>query len=650
MKVRVLPASLADKIAAGEVVERPASVVKELVENSLDAGATNISVEIKRGGITFIRVTDDGHGMQPEDAKLAFLRHATSKIAEADDLNNILTYGFRGEALAAICAVSKVELITCTNSQSPAYFLSLEGGEIVEEDEIGAPLGTSVIIRDLFYNTPARLHFMKKDSTEAAAVATMLQRIAIGRYDVSFTLISDQKVVFRTMKTDDMKNVIHSIYGPDISTNLLSVNMEYNGIAVSGYCCKQNVMRSNRNLQFFYLNGRYIKSKQIYSGIDNAYATSKETGKYPVCFLKFSINPKDVDVNVHPAKLEVKFKNEQDVFVIAKYSVAEALVDQYPFYVNGDPNKPVYINELFNKNYMRDESKESSNTASFITQATNRIAPSDQPEAPKPRFDPDLLRVADSIEAHATEYDEKKEKEREIARKEAFRAEFMGHTIKSTVREEPYKPFQSSGHSSTPKTAYHTHFDPVLLDMHVIGEIFKTYILLEYEDALYLVDKHAAHEKMIYNELLAHEKVEKNQPRQYITPTSLVLPPDDMDTVLRNQILFAEAGFEFCENDANSITLRTIPGIIPNETFTDAFQDVLETIQKNSDISQRKNEVLKRIACHSSIRGGSVCTIEEVLPLIRKLLVDKDLNYCPHGRPIMQRISRKEINKMFKRG
>ncbi|MBQ6946452.1 MAG: DNA mismatch repair endonuclease MutL, partial [Clostridia bacterium] len=347
MKVKVLPPSLADKIAAGEVVERPASVVKELVENSLDAGAQNISVEIKRGGVTFIRVTDDGCGMRPKDAKTAFLRHATSKISEVEDLNNIATYGFRGEALAAISAVSKVELITSVDSAATAYYLTLEGGEVTQEDEIGAPVGTSIIVRDLFYNTPARLHFLKKDSTEAAAVTTMMERLAIGRFDVSFTLISDQKVVFRTTKSDDMKNAIHAIYGSNISDYLMKVDFAHKNFTIAGYACKPNVMRSYRNMQLTFLNGRFVKSKILYHGIDEAYRSSRETGKQPVCFLRYTVDPHEVDVNVHPAKLEVKFRDDSAAIVLTKYGVMDALESDIPFYDLNNPTVPIYPSELY---------------------------------------------------------------------------------------------------------------------------------------------------------------------------------------------------------------------------------------------------------------------------------------------------------------
>ena len=641
MKVQVLPASLADKIAAGEVVERPASVVKELVENSLDAGATNISVEIKRGGITFIRVTDDGCGMNPEDAKTAFLRHATSKISEVEDLSNISTYGFRGEALAAICSVSKVELITCTDSGAPAYYLTLDGGEVTQEDELGAPLGTSIIVRDLFYNTPARLHFMKKDSTEAAAVATTLERMAIGRHDVSFTLISDQKVVFRTSKSDDMKNAIHAIYGSSISDHLMKVNFQYKNFDMKGYVCKPNVMRSNRNMQLTYLNGRFIKSKILYHGIDEAYRSSHETGKHPVCFLKYTVDPQEVDVNVHPAKLEVKFRDDTAAIVLTKYGVMDALEADIPFYSPSNPTVPIYASEIFDPNgdgkWREKLSKPSTpSSSSAIPAGYRQIMPNFS--APK-EVPQEVIRAADSVEAYMVDVEPQKEE---------FAAEFSSASVPSTARETfapPYNP-------NDPVTKIlEGRATPIPHDMKVIGEVFKVYFVIEYQDTLYLVDKHAAHEKIIYNQLVEEVQNNKNISAQtLLEPLVIVLPADDMEIVLNNAVLFYTAGFDFYESGSDRISLTSAPSVLPGVSYTDAFVDLLEMARKNkSGISDRQDKMLKTIACRSAIKGGTECKLEEILPLVAKIITEKDVSYCPHGRPVVQSFTHKEIDKMFKR-
>lgn len=636
MKVQVLPASLADKIAAGEVVERPASVVKELVENSLDAGATNISVEIKRGGISFIRVTDDGCGMDAADAKTAFLRHATSKISQVEDLSNIGTYGFRGEALAAISAVSKIELITCTNSESPAYYLTLEGGEVTQEDELGAPLGTSIIVRDLFYNTPARLHFMKKDSTEAAAVATMLERIAIGRYDVSFTLISDQKVVFRTNKSDDMKNAIHAIYGSQVSDYLMKVKFIYKNYEIKGYACKAHVMRSNRNMQLTYLNGRFVKSKILYQGIDQAYRSSHETGKHPVCFVSLTADPAEVDVNVHPAKLEVKFRDESTVLIITKYGILDALESDLPFFAPDKPTVPVFPKEVFGAEEAEARTKERESTSSPL------YSPFTYPKSygeTLPEVPQEVLDLAVSPEAYFADITDDNDQ---------FMAPFAADVVPNRIKETEKKVTIFSDSMTTDGRWRSRTFNG---EMRIVGEIFKVYILIEYNDTFYLVDKHAAHEKIIYNDLVEQLKESDNVSSQnLLEPIIVVLPASDLDIVLTNAVFFYSAGFDFYESGADRITLTAVPSILPGISYTDAFTDLLEMVRDNrTDLTERQDKMLKTIACRSAIKGGTECKVEEIMPLVSKIIISKDVSYCPHGRPVVHAFSHKEIDKMFKR-
>lgn len=643
MKIRVLPPSLADKIAAGEVVERPASVVKELVENSLDAGAKNIVVEIKRGGITFIRVTDDGHGMSPDDAKTAFLRHATSKLAEVEDLGRIVTYGFRGEALAAISSVARVELITCTDSTTSAFYLELEGGQVVQEDEIGAALGTTIIVRDLFFNTPARLHFLKKDSTEAAAIATMLERIAIGRHDISFCLISDGKTVFRTSSSDDMKNAIHSIYGSSISNNLLPIEFEHKGIKLSGYTCKAIVMRSNRNMQLTYVNDRFVKSKLIYHGIDEAYRTVSETGKHPVCFVKIEIDPTSVDVNVHPAKLEVKFRDESAVIVALKYGLYDAVTADIPIGFSAFDNEPVFLNQLANP-----DKKVEPETPVILSSAPDYYTDKKYVEENLPK----------DIEAKNQEelmmqfgwmvssQEEEKPKKQQVT----FEATLESEKDTIAVKEETPLPKLRSVDEYFSKAAASPTAVPA--DMHLLGEIFDVYIVVEYRDVLYLIDKHAAHEKVIFNRLMTETKTNLNVSAQHLLePITIVLPPSDLDDVLQNATLFYTAGFDFKESGSDRISITSVPSLLPKDSYTGVFTDMLRAIQsrRSDSLTERKEKMLKTIACRCAIKGGKPFKIEELVPLIKELLMGKDVSYCPHGRPIVWSITHKEVDKLFKR-
>lgn len=649
MKIQVLPQLLADKIAAGEVVERPASVVKELVENSLDAGAKSVVVEIKRGGITFIRVTDDGCGMTPEDAKTAFLRHATSKIAEVEDLSNISTYGFRGEALAAISAVSKVELITCMDSTKSAYYLTLEAGEIQQSDEIGAALGTTIVVRDLFFNTPARLHFLKKDSTEAAAITTMLERIAIGRHDISFTLISDGKTVFRTAASEDMKNAIHAIYGADITNNLLPIDFEHKGIKLSGYACKARITRSNRNMQFAYVNDRFVKSKLIYHGIDNGYKTVSETGKHPVCFVKISLNPCDVDVNVHPSKLEVKFKDESAVVLVLKYGLYDAVTSDIPIGYTIDDGKSAFFNQIANP-YRRVEPE-----APVVMSAPPHYY-TDKEYLEKnitDGQDKELEPLSeDEIKMHLgwAILPKAKEKDQVDDRQTQFDVYFDSDNKSSDIQEERTLPELQSLDEYFAKTA--AGLRDVPSDMHLLGEIFGVYIVIEYRDVLYLVDKHAAHEKIIFNKLLIETKTNLNVAAQtLLTPIEIVLPPCDLDDVLQNATLFFTSGFDFLEGGPDRIALTAVPSILPKDSYTDVFTDLLRAIQskRNDSVTERQEKMLKAIACRSAIKGGRRCKVEELIPLIKELLMGKDVSYCPHGRPIVWSITHKEVDKLFKR-
>ncbi len=649
MKIQVLPPSLADKIAAGEVVERPASVVKELVENSLDAGAKSVVVEIKRGGITFIRVTDDGCGMSPEDAKTAFLRHATSKIAEVDDLSNISTYGFRGEALAAICSVSRVELITCMDSSSPAYYLTLEGGVIDQEDEIGAALGTTIIVRDLFFNTPARLHFLKKDSTEAAAIATMLERIAIGRHDISFTLISDGKTVFRTAAGADMKNAIHAIYGAEITNNLLQVDFEHKGIKLSGYACKARITRSNRNMQLTYVNDRFVKSKLIYHGIDEGYRTVSETGKHPVCFVKISLNPRDVDVNVHPSKLEVKFRDESAIIVALKYGLYDAVTSDIPIGFSPDDMVPVFFNQLANPDRQVEPESPVVMSAAPDYYTDKEYQEKNITGGQDKEIDP---LSQDEIKMHLgwTIVPKGKEETKAEDTQTHFDVSFESDKTSLTVHEECKLPHLQSLDEYFAKTG--TRLREVPSDMHLLGEIFGVYIVIEYRDVLYLVDKHAAHEKIIFNKLLVETKTNLNIAAQrLLEPIIIVLPPSDLDDVLQNATLFFTSGFDFRENGPDSIALTAVPSILPKDSYTDVFTDLLRAIQskRNDSVTERQEKMLKTIACRTAIKGGRRCKIEELIPLIKELLMGKDVSYCPHGRPIVWSITHKEVDKLFKR-
>ena len=578
-----------------------------------------------------MRVTDDGSGMRPEDAKVAFLRHATSKISKAEDLDAINTYGFRGEALAAISSVSKVELITCTDSARTGFFMTLEGGKPVEEDEIGAPTGTSIIVRDLFYNTPARLNFLKKDSTEAANVITMMQHLAIGRYDVSFTLISDGKPVFQTVKSADMKKAIHAIYGSSVVDNLLPIRFSYGGFTLGGYAGRPIMTRANRNMQLAFLNGRFIKSKLIYHGIDNAYRSVRETGKQPVCFIDLKVEPSEVDVNVHPAKLEVKFLEESKLMTTLKYGLMDSLERETTIYVS-------------TANGFRPAAEVLKIPGGVIDPSMNDV-PTIAQQILFPQTRSAFLNKQQAIEVEESDAENKLP--------ETFSADFQNeHTsdsLHSVGTDLPQQP-----HSVAPQTEFDAQKTTVSVPdgMRVLGEIFTVYIVVEYKDRIYLVDKHAAHEKMIYNRLV--EQFEKNSDiasQRLLLPLNVSLPAEDMDSALLHRKTFNLAGFDFHESGSNQITLTAVPALIGSESCQDAFFDILKIVQDKKDIalSERQDKVFKTLACRSAMKGGKESKPEEMIPIIVNLIEQNDVNYCPHGRPIILSKTKKDIDRLFKR-
>lgn len=610
-KIIILDEKTANKIAAGEVVERPSSVVKELVENSIDAGASFICVEIRDGGISMIKATDNGCGIAHDDVELAFERHATSKIKNENDLNNICTLGFRGEALASIASVSKVQLVTRQPGDAEGCLIEVEGGKVVNFRETGCPSGTTITIKDLFYNTPARYKFLKSNSTEASYVAEILTKIALGRPDVSFKFINSGKTIFHTPGNGDLTSCIYSLYGKEFASNIINVSYKNTFAEIKGVVGTHEISKKNRNYQNFYINGRYIRSKLITEALEKAYETMLMKHRFPAAVLNININPSMIDVNVHPAKLEVRFSNEQDIFRTVYDAVSSA------FYMFASDKN---VAESFNYNFLKSISSTvnidkkvnyDEEQTQFLLISDDNINDSHQTNVNNISDDrcisdkPDIKTIKDKIISNTEEYN-------------------------NTEQQTIYKK----------------------LDNYVIGgEVFSTYIILYNDFEMLLLDQHAAHERIIYEDIKA--RFEKGDPMSQYLMSPEVLELDIFQyQCSKNYKQFLERlGFNFENFGNNSIVIRAVPAEISNaDVAVQTFKDALDMLMKEGKIDEAKTkDALFTIACKAAVKAKQKLKSEEIKSLIEQLLKLEKPFTCPHGRPIAIRFSKYEIERKIKR-
>jgi DNA mismatch repair protein MutL len=636
-KIKVMDKNLRNLIAAGEVVERPASVVKELLENSIDAGATFITIEIAKGGRTLIRVTDNGCGISRDDVELAFVSHATSKIKEEEDLDSIMTLGFRGEALSSIATVSKVTLLTKTANEDFGTSAKLMGGEITDISEAGAPDGTTIIIEDLFFNTPARMKFLKSDMGEGNAVAGIVDKIAVSHPEISFKFIKDNKTIYQTSGNGNLRDAIISVYGKSVADSLIEVDYTHDGIKVTGLTSKPIESRKSRNMQNFFLNGRYIKTKTGFAALDEAYKNSIMVGKHPICFLNIIIPANRVDVNVHPAKVEVRFDNEQLIFDAVRYAVKTALSEH-------DTRPQMKLNSRDNfKNILRENEGTpiQKRMADAIFKALDET-PKETSVLPKTDYTHQTLKVnSDSadyqkfaptpIEDFAndfTSYPDAKPNAKE---------EIITQT-ELTDREEPDEQiFVDEDLSKDSKP------------LKFVGEAFDTYIIAEYGKDLLFIDKHAAHERLIF-ERLKRGEIDDGGKQLLLEPMSIILPKNEYNAILDNRDLLNNAGFEVDDFGDGTVLLRSIPSILIKEDAKSTLEEIADRLINNKkDITTEKLDwIYHSISCRSAIKGGNKSTTDELIKVARDALSD-DIMYCPHGRPIAIVLKKSEIEKQFGR-
>ena len=674
-KIIQLSPHVANLIAAGEVVERPASVVKELLENAVDAGASQITVEIRDGGMTFLRVTDNGCGMSAEDARTAFLRHATSKLRQAEDLAAITTMGFRGEALAAIASVSRIELMTKTPGAISGTSLTLEAGNITEETEIGCPDGTTIVIRDLFFNTPARMKFMKSDSVEGSRVTAAVQLQALAHPEIGFRFIRDGKQVLSTPGNGGLEAAVYCIYGRD-SGKMIPVDSSWEGYSLTGYISRPTDARPSRSMQTFFVNDRPVKSRLLIAALEEAYRNQIMVGKFPACVLHLNLPANAVDVNVHPAKTEVKFLSEKAAFDCVHYGVLGALnkasdrpqvqfasprrggVSEADGGVSTLPLRGSWHGEAVTERVSPSFAAPTKTENFFrtMTAAEYHNFTSALKDAPKP----------EPIPAAATL---KAVQSAPILREPVTLPTITPPVIPSDHREprdlgtiEPEKisPLATLGRDDS--VGIDAHIDPPMpepeqtclpmpevIPWRMVGELYNSYILVEQGDNAFLIDKHAAHERILFEKLKQNQEAISSQ--ALLTPISCPLSPEACGILLSNRDLLTSLGFEIDEFGDNTLLLRQIPMDLSPEHAADTLETMAADLLRGrrERIESVRDEVLHTVACKAAIKAGWQNDERELLALVRQVMENEDLKYCPHGRPIAISLSKKTLEKQFKR-
>ncbi len=647
-EIRLLDKAVAELIAAGEVIEKPASVIKELVENSIDAGARHITVEIRRGGIEYMRITDDGCGIEYSQLPLAFMRHATSKLRTSEDLFSVLTMGFRGEALASVAAVAKVEIMTRRPRDELGGRYIIEGGEEKLHEQCGCPVGTTIVIRDLFYNTPARRKFLKKDISEGNYIAAAVDRLALANPDIAFRFIRDNKAVRQTPGDGKLIGTIRSIYGRQTADSFVNADYIYNGIEVKGYVSSPLFCRPSRSLQVFFVNGRYIKSTTCMAAVEEGYRNSIMTGKYPACILDIKIPPEAVDVNVHPAKTEVKFSNDKQIFDAVYLATKNALLNCSSQKREIDPQPKSYKNA---EDYFRANPDTRKYEQQILTEEKPVIK---SPEITKPADEkPDIKYIYEGVRPKSISFN-------------SPRAEYKPEkplTAKSVIIEPDENDLPEIPEVQPAKVQPEIKNEPVTapvikeeipadnnkeeIDIRVIGEFAKTYILCEKGEELIIIDKHAAHERIRFEQL---KKEFCSTSQLLLDKTEMQLSHEEYNALKEYYEYVEQAGVELIFGDDFTVEITALPSVItcpPRELISFIAQRL---IQHNTDtLSDVYDELLHSMACKSAIRANDKNDITELEALAKRVFADEKIRFCPHGRPVMTVLTKSRLERFFNR-
>ena len=654
--IKLLSKEISELIAAGEVIERPASVIKELVENSIDAGAKHITVEIKNGGVTYMRVTDDGCVIAFDEVPVAFLRHATSKINSKDDLNKIYTLGFRGEALASVAAVSKAEIMTKPNDDEYGTRFCIDGSNEVLHEKCGCPNGTTIIIRDIFYNVPARAKFMKKDVTEANAVSQAVQKAALSHPEISFKLIRDNRLEFHSAGDGRLYSAAYAIYGKDFANDLIPVDYEYNNIRVTGYVIKPLYARSNRTFQNFFVNGRYIRSKICSAAVENAYSGMIMTGKFPACIIMIDISAANTDVNIHPAKAEIRFTDEKSVTDAVYFAVKNSLMGKGLIYELGREDKRDYkISEP------QDEIKEDLNEQMIFTpiediprREEEIISAENAADNERPAIIPSHVLRRDNrsavISGDDNIIDDKNNKDKDSEDED----------IKYNESPEIMESFKYLNESAfaAGKTINQRDIVPYedepsdreeFPDVRAVGEVFGLYVICESGGRMIIIDKHAAHERIIF------ERLKSRNCRQYsqklLVPVKILLAAEEFDAIENNTELLKDMGFEFDLTNPPCVSVTSVPSFAMSLEIEGIIQEISENLilYKHDPQSHALDDMLHTMACKAAIKANDKNTPQEMQSLAEQVCYDERIRHCPHGRPVMFVVKKSSIDHKFKR-
>lgn len=652
-KIKLLDNNTINKIAAGEVVERPSSVVKELVENSIDANSTSITVEIKDGGTTLIRITDNGDGIPKDQVKTAFIRHATSKIVNIEDLENVISLGFRGEALASIASVSQVEMQTKTHNEMTGTFIEINGEELINISDCGCSEGTSIVVRNLFYNVPARRKFLKKPATESGYISDMINKIALAHPEISFKFINNESVMLHTSGNNDLKSAIFYVYGKEIAGKMLELDYNNKSFSVTGMIGKPELSRANRNYENLFINGRYIKSDVISQAIEDAYKTRLMTGKFPVFALNFSIPPSMVDVNVHPTKLEVRFHNDDEIYDFFYNAVTSAFKDKMLIPEKDWDSKPSQAVKEFIKTLPEEKHIQQK----LEVQNDYSIKPMIKENQNENSFRKEASSFMDSFPIGNDELNPIKKSEL-----------LYKNNVKSVVKEPSVSVIEKKKNISSEEKLLEDltdkkeiqktdiiekkhEFVPFFKDYKIIGQMFSTYWAVEQNGSIFIIDQHAAHERILFEDILNKFKSNNVVSQMLIQPVAISLTSSEKQILNENKDLIEKFGFEVEEFGGNAFAIRAVPYIFKQPSGVNFFIDIIDMLGNANITSVYDTKLISvaTIACKAAVKANDKLSYQEAVSLIEKLLKLENPFSCPHGRPTIIEMTKYELEKKFNR-